>query len=103
MNIKVAAHTVTHLPNYKRYLLKITYFRKKKKKAELLKLIHCSFAVTTILSGDSRESVVEKIHNHLIEIGEQVRDNKIPMEDYLITKVLYLYLWFRAEKSLNTL
>ena len=43
--------------------------------------------MTTILSGDSRESVVEKIHNHLIEIGEQVRDNKIPMEDYLVTKV----------------
>ena len=46
-----------------------------------------SFAVTTILSGDLRENVVEKIHNHLIEVGEQVRDNKIQMEDYLITKV----------------
>ena len=52
-------------------------------------IIDSSFAVSTILSGDSRESVVEKIHNHLIEVGEQVRDNKIPMEDYLITKVLY--------------
>ena len=52
-------------------------------------VFHSSFAVSTILSGDSRESVVEKIHNHLIEIGEQVRDNKIPMEDYLITKVLH--------------
>ena len=46
-----------------------------------------SFAVTTILSGDSREAVVEKIHNHLVAIGEQVRDNRIQMEDYLITKV----------------
>lgn len=43
--------------------------------------------MSTILSGDLRENVVEKIHSHLIEIGEQVRDNKVPMEDYLITKV----------------
>ncbi|KAL4220500.1 DNA polymerase alpha catalytic subunit [Mactra antiquata] len=46
------------------------------------------FVVSTILSGESRESVVETIHNKLSDVGEQVREDKIQIEQYLITKQL---------------
>jgi len=43
--------------------------------------------VSTILSGETREAVVDLIHNKLSEVGEQVKDGKIPLDQYLITKV----------------
>ena len=46
-----------------------------------------SFVVSAILSGDSRESVVEKIHTHLTEVGEEVRAGNTPQDMFLITKV----------------
>lgn len=46
-----------------------------------------SFVVSTILSGENREAVVDCIHNKLSEIGEEVRGGKVPLEQYLITKV----------------
>ncbi|KAH3827648.1 hypothetical protein DPMN_129588 [Dreissena polymorpha] len=46
------------------------------------------YVVSTILSGESRETVVELIHSRLNEVGEQVREGKIPVEEFLITKQL---------------
>ena len=43
--------------------------------------------MSTILSGETREAVVDLIHNKLSEVGEQVKDAKIPLDQYLITKV----------------
>ena len=43
--------------------------------------------MSTILSGETREAVVDLIHNKLSEVGEQVKDGKIPLDQYLITKV----------------
>ena len=47
----------------------------------------CSFVVTQILSGETRETVVENIHVKLQEVGEKVRNNELPVELYYITKV----------------
>ena len=46
-----------------------------------------SFVVSQILSGESRESIVENIHSKLIEVGQKVKDGEIPVELYQITKV----------------
>lgn len=46
------------------------------------------FVVKQILSGESRESILENIHLKLSEVGEKVRKNEIPVELYLITKQL---------------
>ncbi|XP_052784839.1 DNA polymerase alpha catalytic subunit-like [Mya arenaria] len=46
------------------------------------------YVVSTILSGENREVVVEKIHARLNEVGEEVKEDRIPMEQYLITKQL---------------
>ena len=46
-----------------------------------------SFVVSQILSGDTREVVVENIHTRLQEVGEKVRNNELPIELYHITKV----------------
>ena len=53
---------------------------------------YSSYVVTTILSGEARETVVEMIHTKLIEVGDKVRENKIPIEEYLITKVCFLFI-----------
>ncbi|XP_022344658.2 DNA polymerase alpha catalytic subunit-like [Crassostrea virginica] len=47
-----------------------------------------NFVVEQILSGESRETIVENIHTKLMEVGEKVRDGKIPVELYYITKQL---------------
>ncbi|XP_069103569.1 DNA polymerase alpha catalytic subunit-like isoform X1 [Argopecten irradians] len=47
-----------------------------------------NFVVDQILSGESKETVVENIHNKLMEVGEKVKDNKIPVELFYITKAL---------------
>lgn len=40
-----------------------------------------------ILSGDSRETIVENIHTKLMEVGEKVRNGEVAVELYYITKV----------------
>ncbi|GFR77685.1 DNA polymerase, partial [Elysia marginata] len=47
-----------------------------------------SFVVSTILSGKTREVTLEEIHTKLQEVGEQVREGKIPQELFYITKQL---------------
>lgn len=43
-----------------------------------------------ILSGETRETIVENIHSKLMEVGEKVRNGDIPIELYYITKVQYI-------------
>ena len=47
----------------------------------------CSFVVSQILSGESREVILENIHTKLTEVGEKVKKGDIPIELYHITKV----------------
>lgn len=47
-----------------------------------------TFVVSQILSGDSREAVLEAIHSRLMEIGNAVRAGEIPLEAFQITKQL---------------
>ena len=49
-----------------------------------------SFAVSEILSGESREAIVENIHSKLLEVGQKVKEGAIPIELYYITKVTKL-------------
>ncbi|KAI9912451.1 hypothetical protein PsorP6_006539 [Peronosclerospora sorghi] len=41
-----------------------------------------------ILSGTSRDEVVENIHEHLMHVSERMRSGKEPIEQYVITKSL---------------
>ncbi|KAL7690427.1 putative DNA-directed DNA polymerase, family B, ribonuclease H-like superfamily [Plasmopara halstedii] len=41
-----------------------------------------------ILSGNSRDEVVESIHEHLEQVAERMRSGKEPIEQYVITKSL---------------
>ncbi|XP_056004368.1 DNA polymerase alpha catalytic subunit-like [Ostrea edulis] len=47
-----------------------------------------NYVVEQILSGDSRETIVENIHTKLMEVGEKVRNGKVAVELYHITKQL---------------
>lgn len=53
----------------------------------------CSFVVEQILSGETRETIVENIHSKLMEVGEKVRNGDVPIELYYITKVQYILKW----------
>lgn len=48
---------------------------------------HDSAVLKEILSGEATEVVVEKIHELLTKLGEAVRNNDIPIDDYIIFKV----------------
>ena len=50
-------------------------------------MIYSRFVVGQILSGESRELIVENIHAKLIEVGDKVKQDQIPVELYMITKV----------------
>ncbi|XP_071950860.1 DNA polymerase alpha catalytic subunit-like [Antedon mediterranea] len=47
-----------------------------------------NYVIGQILSAESREIIVENIHTHLIDVGEKVKNNKIPMHMYEIHKSL---------------
>eukprot|EP00818_Percolomonas_sp_WS_P008594 CAMPEP_0117450840 /NCGR_PEP_ID=MMETSP0759-20121206/8682_1 /TAXON_ID=63605 /ORGANISM="Percolomonas cosmopolitus, Strain WS" /LENGTH=1344 /DNA_ID=CAMNT_0005243387 /DNA_START=303 /DNA_END=4334 /DNA_ORIENTATION=+ len=44
------------------------------------------FCVDEILSGKTSEEVVESIHFHLREVAKGVRNNEIPLEDFILYK-----------------
>lgn len=52
----------------------------------LIVLLH-RFVLDKILSDEATEIVVEKIHEYLATLGEDVRAGKIPLDDYIIFKV----------------
>ena len=45
------------------------------------------FVVNEILSGESKEEILENIHGKLREVKEAVHNGEIPMDLYYITKV----------------
>ena len=45
------------------------------------------FVLDKILSDEATEIVVEKIHEYLSTLGDDVRSGKIPLDDYIIYKV----------------
>lgn len=45
------------------------------------------YVLDQILSGDMTEIVVENIHEYLRSVGENVRAERIKLEDYIIFKV----------------
>lgn len=47
-----------------------------------------TFVVGQILSGESRETVLESIHSHLMEVGNSVRAGDVALESFTITKQL---------------
>ncbi|MCO5594651.1 hypothetical protein L7F22_048684 [Adiantum nelumboides] len=47
-----------------------------------------NYVLGQILSGAATETVVSQIHEYLTEIGNQVRESKIPLEDFIIYKRL---------------
>lgn len=47
-----------------------------------------SFVISQILSGESRETVLESIHSHLMEIGNSVRSGDVSVDEFTITKQL---------------
>ncbi|XP_033119807.1 DNA polymerase alpha catalytic subunit-like [Anneissia japonica] len=47
-----------------------------------------NYVIGQILSAESRETIVENIHTHLIDVGEKVKNNKLPMHMYEIHKSL---------------
>ena len=49
--------------------------------------MYFSYVIGQILSADLRETIVENIHAKLIEIGEKVAKNEIPLKMYEINKV----------------
>ena len=44
-----------------------------------------------ILSGDATETVVENIHEYLSTIGQNIRDNKIAVEEFIVFKVMLYF------------
>ncbi len=47
------------------------------------------FVVSIILSGHSRDEVLDTIHNRLRELGDEMRTGKIDIEQYEINRVIY--------------
>ncbi|CAD6916669.1 unnamed protein product [Tilletia laevis] len=47
-----------------------------------------SYVLEQILSGDSTENVIARIHEYLEQMGNEVREGKIPVEDFTIHKRL---------------
>ena len=46
------------------------------------------FVLNQILSGEATEVVVEKIHEFLTNMGENVRAGKVNTEEFIIFKVM---------------
>ncbi|EDV28392.1 uncharacterized protein TRIADDRAFT_49541 [Trichoplax adhaerens] len=47
-----------------------------------------NYALSQILSSDSRENIVDKIHSYLTEVGDDVRSGRIDIDKYVILKTL---------------
>ncbi|KAF8323497.1 DNA polymerase alpha catalytic subunit [Cantharellus anzutake] len=46
------------------------------------------FTLNHLLSGEMTEVAVENIHEYLTKVGQEVREGKIPLEEYIINKRL---------------
>ncbi len=45
------------------------------------------FVLQQILSGELTEIVVERVHEYLTTLGIDVREGRMPLEDFIIYKV----------------
>lgn len=50
-----------------------------------------SFVLERILSGETTEVVLEQIQEYLTSLGNQVRDGRIPLDDFQIFKVSFKF------------
>mmetsp|Transcript_12769 Transcript_12769/g.23948 ORF Transcript_12769/g.23948 Transcript_12769/m.23948 type:complete len:1531 (-) Transcript_12769:203-4795(-) len=86
---KYAALTVNKLPDG-------TFsFGKEMKGLDLVRRDWCieskdtgRYVLDQILSGNEREEVVSKIHDHLEHLAKRMRNDELPLEQYVITKGL---------------
>lgn len=53
-----------------------------------------------ILSGEATETVVERIHEYLGAISDDIRGGKVPMDQFIIYKVPKAYLSSLSEDSI---
>ena len=51
-----------------------------------------SYVLQQIFSGETKDEVVERIHHYLTKVAEEVRQNLIPIEKFVINKVFQLFL-----------
>lgn len=49
--------------------------------------------VEALLSGESKDKILERIHTDLTQTSEKVRQCKLPITDYVITKVSALFIF----------
>jgi hypothetical protein len=54
-----------------------------------------------VLSGDPTEVVVERIHEYLGQVGEQVRSGTVALDDFIIYKVSSSSNWRRVQVILT--
>ncbi|KAJ3040454.1 DNA-directed DNA polymerase alpha catalytic subunit pol1 [Rhizophlyctis rosea] len=46
------------------------------------------YVLNQIFAGEGRDELLERIHKHLTKVAEDVRENKVPIEKYVINKSL---------------
>ena len=54
----------------------------------IIGLIVFRYVLDQILSGETTETVVENIHEYLSTIGENVREGKTKLDDFIVFKVV---------------
>jgi DNA polymerase alpha subunit A len=86
---KYAALTVNKLPDGQ------FSFGKEMKGLDLVRRDWCiesketgRYVLDQILSGNDREEVVSKIHDHLEDLARKMRNDELPLDQYIITKGL---------------
>lgn len=47
----------------------------------------CSYVLDQILSGIPLDEVIEKVLSYLQELQKEIKEDKVPMQEYVITKV----------------
>jgi DNA polymerase alpha subunit A len=67
----------------------------KKRPSNYLKLIF-RYVLDQLFSNQSREEMLENIHQYLQKVGDDVRKDDVPLSKYVITKVIFFCLKKRA-------
>jgi hypothetical protein len=57
--------------------------------------IPCRYVLDRILSGEVTEAVVELIHEYLTTLGENIREGKIKLDEFIVFKVSFVS-WLRS-------
>jgi hypothetical protein len=55
-----------------------------------------------ILAGEPTEVVIESIHDYLTQVAQDIKEGKIPLEDFIIYKVFCYSILERGVLSLLT-